>query len=698
MGAQDINELRNELRSSLDAADKWLGNEPALGTSTDAVNEALDQEWLTNARQTIRQLQVRASSSLINVAFVGGFSSGKSFLIGGLQNRLDYERVEGRGPNEIASERYIGLLFSAPRETTACPATIVPVDNTGEHDASDRGYLMVRFVDSLEWEGIGNSQPPAVVAAYTTQQDDIIINRLTSRHREREVAEVEILLGESSLPAKLYDLPGHGSLRPVHDEISNKAWADADCIVFVTQATQTLGKADDELIGRLHSHHIATEKKIIWVVTGIDRANVRRNLSDDKIAWQETRDTDTDYLKQRYPAPHGQINRFLGADGFIGVSPAWEAYGKWLLRQGREEEGRNYIAASHMSQLRKFLTDLIENDTGRRHIAQVAREARGLMRPRVVFLREMLDTARTPLDELAGERDRLSGRLQELQSAIPGVRNQLNDVRRAYLREFQAQFKGLADFLHSELDEKIREADLIKEREAASIDRRKAELLKEWQANRGPGRVWREKSDEFVSTAATRVQVVLRDTHPVDGLGSAAARVNPDQLRVPASERYRTSAQDILGQVSAVVGISTPVLGGLAAAAGIISGPFLAIPVGVTLAAALIYGVARRLRVKSNAGDLLRQAWIQSLDEQAKQYEAILTTAFAGNLTSVIDRAAELLAERATELSRKIILTVETLNAPDKAKLSELVARLDPFCDQGVMLISQLDGFISVGL
>jgi hypothetical protein len=696
----DIDELRKELRRRLDSVAAWLASEPSLSTSGvapgEAANEVIDREWLAAAQHTIKQLKIRAASSLINVAFVGGYSSGKSFLISGLQNRLEYEPVAGDDPDEIASARYIGLLFSAPQATTACPATIVPVDGGDEYDASGRGFLRVLFSDGPDWENVGNSPAPAVVASYTTQNDEIIINRLSADHRERTVAEVEILLDGSTLPAKLYDLPGTGSLEPIHDEISNRAWADADCIVFTTQATASLGMADDELISRLYSHYLGTAKKIIWVVTGIDRSNVARNLSDNKVGWKEAIDADNAYLRSRYPMAYGQPSTLLGPTGFIGVSPAWEAYGKWLIAQGQAAEGRKYIGASRMSELRRVLTDLVEAGTGRRHIFLIAREARNLLSTRLILLREVLETAKTPLDALAGERDSLRARLQALQASIPLLHDELDGIKKAQLREFRVGFRGLADHLHAELDGKIKAADLTKEREAAQIDRRKAEIFKEWTASQGPQESWDQGQRKFLAIVATKLQVIMGETKPADGFATSQ-RINIDQLRIPPSARYRTGAPDILGQVSAVVGISAPVLGGIAAAAGIISGPFIAIPVGITVAAGLIYGVVRWVKGNTDALDLLRQAWVESLNEQAKRYEALATVSYAASLTAIIDRATELLAEREIELSRKIILTEASLTAPDKARLSEIVTRLQPFCERGAKLDEQLKALINTG-
>ena len=681
------------MRRALDWADDWLNNEPSLDLegAVELEGAKLDREWLTSAKQTIRQLRIRASSSLINVAFVGGFSSGKSFLIGALQHKLQYEAVINK--TGIPSDRYVGLLFSAPQETTACPATVVPVDADTELDASDRGFLRVRFSGNKEWENIANSPVPAVVAAYTTQDQEMIINRLNASHREQVVAEVEILLSDFTLPAKLYDLPGHGSLQPVHDEISNRAWADADCFVFTTQATQTVGKSDDELIRRLYDHHVNSGKPIIWVVTGIDRANVTRNLSDNKVAWQETVDKDNDYLRGSFPSPYGKPNTFYGADGFIGVSPAWEAYGRWLTARGngREADGDDYISASKMEQLRSVLTGLIENGTGRRHISIISREARSLISSRLGLLVELLETARLPLDRLAAENSDLRRRLSQLQSAIPNVRQQLGAALQAHTRNVERAFRGLPGYLHAELDGQIRAADLTKEREANRIDARKTQLLKQWAADQGPERIWDEESRKFLDATLSTVRVVLGDTRPVDKLGATGTRIDLEQLRVPPSERYRTGAQDVIGQVSKVLGISTPVVTGIAAAAGLISGPILAVPAGLTLAAGLVYGLIRRHKGKSDALDLLRSAWIQSLDEAAQDYQVIFVLAISAKATSIIDRAAEILAERGAELSRKILLAEGGLAAPDNASRKELVVRLEPYCKTGEKLVSQLN-------
>src|SRR5262249_789330 len=150
-----------------------FGAEPSLNLD----DSAADRDWSDSTATYIRGLKTRAASSLINVAFVGQFSSGKSFLIGGLQRKLAYESVIGA--DDMPPDQDLGLLYSAGRHTTACPVTVVPVSDESEYDASGRGFLRVKFIGSEQWEPIGNSVPPAVVAAYTTQHPEHVINRLT---------------------------------------------------------------------------------------------------------------------------------------------------------------------------------------------------------------------------------------------------------------------------------------------------------------------------------------------------------------------------------------------------------------------------------------------------------------------------------------------------------------------------------------
>src|SRR5262245_5672457 len=107
----DINALRAELRQALDRAEMWLGD-----FTSEPATMAGQLPSLYSDVHAIGRLRTRAAPALINVALLGGFSSGKSFLVSGLQRRMELKRVS-------MADKYIGLLPSAPTPTTAYPAT-----------------------------------------------------------------------------------------------------------------------------------------------------------------------------------------------------------------------------------------------------------------------------------------------------------------------------------------------------------------------------------------------------------------------------------------------------------------------------------------------------------------------------------------------------------------------------------------------
>jgi hypothetical protein len=674
---------RIELRHVLDRVEKWLQNTPDLDGADGACTKTEEDV------ETVRKLRTRVASSLINVAFLGSFSSGKSFLVGGLQGKLEYAPVTD--DDGMTSEHYIGLLHSASKATTACPATVVPVDDSVDVDASGRGFLRVCFTDSPRvWEGIGNSPIPAVVAAYTTSDQRAVAEGRPVQHRDRTVAEVEVLLGDPMMPAKLYDLPGTESPHAIHDEIANSAWADADCFLFVTQATRTLSRLDLDLINRLYTHHVNSGKKILWVMTGIDRAAMANY--ENQPEWKDALEQNNVYLRENFPPPPDGRETFIGLEGFMPVSPAWEAKGIWERDHDNAAPGERLIAASRMARLRQALTDLIEAGTGRRHLVTVATEARTLITPRLRMLSELLESASLPLARLSTEREDLGRRHRQLKEALETVRDQLEGALRDHVRKVERSFRGLGDHLHTELDKQIREGDLTREKEANRIEVRKTQLLQEWVAASGerPQRIWEAEFRYFVEGALTTVRNTLLETAPYDVLGSMAARVDLEQLSIPPSQKYRTATQDLMQKISGFVGLSTPVAAAVIAAAGVTAAPVIAVAGGVTVLAGLVYGGLRRTQRRKTALDVLRQEWIAGLDDAAEQYSQSYVAAAGLRGAEVIDRAVELLSERRDELSRKIILVETRLGEPENADKSVLVAELEPYCRSGEEVLVDL--------
>src|SRR5262245_49177111 len=108
--AQTIDELRNRLLDLLERAEIWLGSCASASITTS--HRRLEIEENVNE---LRRKRTRAASALMNIAFIGAFSSGKTFLLSGLQDRLEFFEVED--PEGNPAHMYVGLLASAPVPT-----------------------------------------------------------------------------------------------------------------------------------------------------------------------------------------------------------------------------------------------------------------------------------------------------------------------------------------------------------------------------------------------------------------------------------------------------------------------------------------------------------------------------------------------------------------------------------------------------
>ncbi|NVI89775.1 dynamin family protein [Actinomadura sp. BRA 177] len=459
--------LRSELHRLLERTEKWL-----VELTADAEDD--DLAWqLTREREELVAMRMRAASSLINVGLLGGFSSGKSFLISGLQGVLEYMQIP-TAPRK--ADKYIGLLPSATKPTTACPATVVPVETRTEPDADGRGVLRARFTGDQEWTDIGRSLGPLVVAAYAMQDPERVEARVQPDHMSRQVAEIEILLSDYRLPAKLYDLPGHGSPIKTHDKVVRDAMAKADCLIYVANATKTLTENELDLIRFLHGHHTHWGKKVIWVLTAIDKA-MDLDL-DDKPEWQDTLKQNNAYLRENFPLPDGKPDEKFFGVGFVPVSPALEARGRALAAAGEDEAAADCIAESRMDELRNSISDMIEAGAGKRHIAAVAGEAHSMIEPQLRRLRTILDAERIPVEELATERDRMERRYDALKEAVDTVRDQLEKNLERRLRIIERGFRQLAPQLHGAMDARIKTMDPRKARQENRLEEGYAKALR----------------------------------------------------------------------------------------------------------------------------------------------------------------------------------------------------------------------------
>jgi hypothetical protein len=343
-----------------------------------------------------------------------------------------------------------------------------------------------------------------------------------------------------------------------------------------------------------------------------------------------------------------------------------------------------------MRRLRRTLSDLVNTGTGHRHLLTVAIEARALMMPHQRMLVGLLESARLPLSHLSHEREDLGRRLEILKSAIGTIREQFEAALQHHVRVTERSFQGLADLLRIELIDEIRNANLANEKDVNRLEVRKAQLLQEWVANRGPGQVWEGQFQEFSNAVLDTVRTTLLDASRTGDLGANAAPLGIRDLAVPPTRRYRPGARDYVQQVSGIVGISTPFATMLAAVAGLITGPVIVVPTSVALIAGLLYAYIARNRANSSELKVLRQQWIDELDETANTFRESFAAAAYIRGSEMIDRAMEILSERTEELSRRIILVEARLAEPDYADRGELVATLEPHVRSGTEILEAL--------
>ncbi|WP_188195189.1 hypothetical protein [Nonomuraea sp. SYSU D8015] len=679
----DVLGLRVDLQDALDRSERWLrrladvrfeGNAPAAGL----------QARLWADKSEISKLRSRAASSLINIAMLGGFSSGKSFLVSGLQGGLSLVKVRTKMGY---SDQYIGLLPSAPTPTSACPASVIPCNADSDFDTADRGYLRVLFTDSEEWIDIGNSPKPQVVASYAMQEPELITYR-RKEHWDREVAEIEILLSSYKLPAKLYDLPGNGSPNAMHDAVIRRAMIDADCFIYVANASRTLSESDLSLIRSLYEHHTHTGKPVLWVVTAIDLA-MNLGLDGETLAWEATVARNKQYLEENFKLPDGRPDAGFIGQGFIGVSPALEARGEYLKTNEDGREAQECIAQSRMGELRVALSRLIETQTGSRHIARVASESRAIVAPRFRLVSEMLRSAKVPLDRLTIEREEFERRLNSVEELSDGITATLQRRLQQRLRAVDSSFRGLSAHLRSRLEQSIRSADLNDPTEVNRIEVEKAQVIHEWMASaNGPSATWDTELRHFLKEIKLSLKSSLEDASGIEKLRDDAD-VDLDGIDIPKTQRSREETRDLLQGALTTAGVVTPVATTALAALGIVTGPLLAIPATVTIGV-LAIATSRQRKARKTALELLREEWVEDLGQIAENVKQQFIAAASLRGMDVISRAGELVTRRKDEIVEALLLIDQRLADPEHSGKQQLILDLEPIAAEGEAIVADL--------
>ncbi|MEW1636809.1 hypothetical protein AB0469_22365 [Streptomyces sp. NPDC093801] len=666
-----VEEARDELKHLLSRCERWLCDEDGpRGLLT-------DEAGLADDAARMEALRTRALSSMLNVALLGRQSSGKSFLISGLQGGLEYIPITDE--DGMPSAEFLGVLPSSARPTTACPCTVVPVGDEPPGTAAGRALLRARFTGGRV-EDIGTDLPPAVVSAYGAVDGDI-----TNRRREHinlRVESIEVLLADARLPVKLYDLPGSESPIEEHEIIMREAWAKADCFIYVSHATSALTANELQLIRDLYAHHMQSNanKKVLWVLSGIDLATQREQ---GQAAWKSVLATNNAYLRTHFGSPGGQ---FIG-EGFLPVSAAWEAEGTFKKTQG--EDGDTLGRLSGMETLRDHLRNLMESGAGHAHLGQVADEARWLVRRRQRQLADMLDTHQLAVEDLEAQKKNLRGRIAGGERSLERIRTELGRELQRRIRTARGPFSGLAGVLHEQLDPLIDRGSLSAEH-ANEVDVLQVQLFSRWMASpAGPATSWEHELREFDVSSRQLLRAEL-------GVDTGSQLVAPEPLDtsyfpMQTDGRRPLTAYGVVQAAASTLGVASPLAAGAVWLTTSLSLATIAVPAGAAVLTAIaIAKVTDLLKDRESQVQRARQERKDMIDEHVKQARNAFERVTQSQGRLLIDAVEHHHAQHQTRLKSTLAQIMERINAEDAVRSRAVIDRLTPVNQAGQALVTEL--------
>ncbi|SFE74078.1 hypothetical protein SAMN05216251_10522 [Actinacidiphila alni] len=678
---RSIDEMRDELSGVLGLAETWVGGLRALG------ERALPAAEIEAEVRRLRGLRTRSLSGRLNVGLVGRQSAGKSFLISGLQGGLTYSLTTDEDGD--LQDSYDGVLPIGVNATTACPTTVVPVEADGPNDASGRGFLRVQFADSpwnSPWTDVGPNPSAEVMAAYGAVDGDQ--SKRLPEHRGRVVLQIELLLSRYRLPAKLYDLPGAGGADEELDVVMKEAWDHADCFIYVSHATAGPDAHDLDLMRDLYAYHLRTGRQVLWVLTGIDRAE---QAEDGRKAWKIVKEKSDEYLRDRFGNSSDAVHRFIG-EGFLPVSPALEAKAVHADAVGADSgTGGNAVGRnSRMDELRRRLTDVIEGGAGQRHLADVAEEAMRLVRRLRRPIADTLATHRVSVADLDRQQHIVSERLDRVKRETDKVLSELRNESEGALRTVRRSFGGLAAALHAGLDDLIDSGDL-KAEHVSEINVRQVEIFSEWiAAAGGPDQTWQRQLAGLNDRAATGLRLI-RGTDTRESQLVAWEAFDGRAVLLSNDGRQPMSAYGVVKTAATTMGVVSPVVGGVAMGLAGLSLAAVAFPVAATVAAAIAMAkITDVVKERESALQKARTYRKQLIDGQADRIRDSLVAAAKEQADTLIDAVEAHLVRYRHRLERTLAQIADRVAAPDSVASRETVLRLGPVEERASEIIASL--------
>lgn len=430
--------------------------------------------------QPFTRMRSKIKAGLINIAVCGAFSSGKSFLISSLINRLGWIRKSQEEAGDFENlDEYISFLPSSPEQTSSCPLAVIPSGTSEEHSR-----LEILFNDTKIWEDISGlhsteDQIASKMRAYVTNLQD---SRSTRRNQDwqRYVIGARLYVPNMFLPAIIYDLPGiggagqqYGGAGEYYTKLVHDYLRQSDCIVYVASAIKELTDAELELLSVVEEISEKNRCPVFFVLSQIDREK----------SWERVREINNKFLRD-YFKRDGKANlRFIG-QGFMGLSPATEAKALGLYENGemKEEQFNLKIKKSGMPVFRQVLTEHLTSVSGLVHLREITFQAHNLLKRIVVNISARIQVELVPVQEAQSRIREYEDLVDALIEKKKSIISDLDELGKQCI--WAAFYSTDPDELLKELKEGleplIQKSDVLKKSDIHIIEQRQKEIVYTW--------------------------------------------------------------------------------------------------------------------------------------------------------------------------------------------------------------------------
>ncbi len=674
----------------LDNCTLIIGKVEQLAASYDQLLHA-DGIALSNSIKALEsapfeQARAKLRSQLINMAICGAFSSGKSFLISALIDRIKWYPDPSAKDMLAAQEvdRYTTLLPVSPQQTNSCPLAIIPWPS-GKR-------FQVLFDDSKQWEdkcdpSASDEDVSRLIQAYATDVGEWRAARAPG-DRQRNVVRARLLVGPLPYPAIIYDLPGIGGIGEAYLQAVHEALRHADCIIYVASAIKELTDAEFALLRFVEEVADQEATPIFFVLSQIDR----------EPDWNKILVKDNQFLETCFEN-RGDAKKDIIGQGFVPVSAAAEAKARGMFESGKisEPERDQAVARSGMPAFRSLLQNHLTTHSGPAHLREIMTQMYEILKDVRAHIQNREQAELLPLQDAEvriRESRTLVRALSEKSMALAG------DLDRLGQSTLEMAMQGtrpedLRELFTDLVEPIINKADVTKDKERDKIQQSIKLVRDEWLQRPGDGfvatwtRAWSAYQKQSIALLRQRVSQAAEEaavTFPV---------IVGDEF-APEIEESAMDVQDRLQVVRVAQQISFGVtglgIGGVAAGAiAFGSAAFTIAPVGLFLIGVGAAGMGWSAIKKQRDLGKLRAPMIEYLrtyaDQVVMHLDAQAKRVIARQKTEILNVVTQLIS-----VQRDNITALENrLKTGDLKAHQQQIKRLQQFeneCDIVEQLIT----------